>query len=237
MKQFIGPTHGALPWGCFLFIGLVAAAGRFFLLDGGLWTYLAMVGITLVMAYLARNWQAKNQLGMEFGRWLRGGLTLGAGGALIIAACTTPAAVIMQRNSPYYTWYDRFLITYGDTWTMDTNGAPYVANRSGQDVGTVTLTIVLTLFVAAVAATAGIALGLLAGRVKRAMGFVAALIAIPLVVAAIIFVLIPRNQGMATMDLTSTPVLQFLSLGMSAAIILVLSARIINKARSAAANP
>ncbi|MHA2788165.1 hypothetical protein ACXZ66_03310 [Corynebacterium sp. S7] len=236
MKNFISPTHVALPWLGFLLIGLVAGAGRFFFLDGELWTYLAMVGIVVVMAYLARKWEAKNQLGMDFRRWLRGGQMLGAGGALIIAATTTPAAVIMQRNRPYYTWFDRFLITYGDTWTMDTNGAPYVANRSGQDAGTVTLTFVLTLFVGLVAAVAGIALGLLAGRIRRVVGFVAALVLIPIVVALILWVFIPRNQGFPTMHLTTTPVLQFLLLGISGAIILVLSSRIIAKACSAATN-
>ncbi|MCT1425496.1 hypothetical protein M3G07_04025 [Corynebacterium sanguinis] len=79
----------------------------------------------------------------------------------------------MWTNNPWYRLYDVLLITQGDTPFVDTNGEPYMVDNAGQNATTITLTVLLTFALFAVAAMVGIATGI-AGRNRGAFAILMA---------------------------------------------------------------
>lgn len=235
MNKFLSPYHPLAIWALFIVIGAISAGGRFLLLDGGMWTTAAIIGLAIVLALLARNWPAKEQLGMSFSAWLRGGVLTGIFGAVIVATCTTASAVAMQARSPYYMWYDRYLIASGDRIHLDTNGEPYLFTGAGQDAGSVALTFMLPLVVALFAIAVGLALGLIAQRTRYIIGFLAALLGILALVVIATRLMFPINESPEIPHPITTAWLQILFLIVCGALMVTVSTPIISRVKKRAA--
>ena len=144
----------------FVVIALALGLGRFWALDGGLWTWFGLILTAGVFTIAAKHWSALNALDISARRWFAGALSTIASWSVIMAAISTLAATLMQRNSPYYAWYDWFLNTAGTFNHTDTNGVPYVLEDAGITAASVFWTFLITLTGFLFFAIAGLAIGI-----------------------------------------------------------------------------
>ena len=142
-----------------IFIALALGLGRFWALDGGVWTWFGLILTAGLFADAAKHWSALNALDVPARRWCTGAIGTALIWSALMAAISTLAATLMQRNSPYYAWYDWFLSTDGPFNHTDTNGAPYVLEGMGITATSVFWTFLITITAFLLFAIAGIAIG------------------------------------------------------------------------------
>lgn len=164
MKLFLSPFKPAIYLGGFVLLCLVAPLGRLEFGDGGLWTMASAAALCLFFAAGAANWPALNQLGASFNRWMNSAVLTALVTAVVLAPLTAASAVYHQAHSPYYWWYDPFIITNGEPmpWT-DGNGEPYLVDGAAQDLSSIALTALFHFVIFLGIAFVGIALGLASG--------------------------------------------------------------------------
>lgn len=161
MKLFLSPFKPAVYLGGFLLLCIAMPLGRSITGDGGLWTIFGAFAVLLFFAAGGANWPAMNQLGTSFNRWMNSATLT----ALVLAAVTAPltaaSAVFHQSRSPYYMYYDQFLVTNGQPmpWTTS-DGERYFLEGAAQDASSIAATVLLHVVVLLTAALTGIAIGL-----------------------------------------------------------------------------
>lgn len=183
----------------FLVLTLMLGFGRFLAGDGQAWNILACSASAIAFAVITSRLPAVLSLDVPLRTWLTGLTVSALLWSGLLAVVGTTAAVIMQLRSPYYAWYDTFLVTDGPKDWVDTNGAPYVVDEAGMNLATVLLTF-LVYFLAFVFSTL---IGAMVGIIRLRFGVVAAVLSVALVLAAVIGALIWIN--MSTLDHSLAP--------------------------------
>lgn len=156
---FTRPHRGMLAT-VFLTLAVLGPWGRFIAFDGESWTALTLVGTAAAFAAAARSWPALKQLGIPGRRYRLAAAGTGAVWTIILASVITLSMGLMQRDNPYYKWYDWFLVTAGDRHYLDTNGEPYLLEGLGQSVGTLAFSWVFVALSLAAAVIIGLGIGL-----------------------------------------------------------------------------
>lgn len=161
MKLFLSPFKPAIYLGGFVLLCLAAPLGRLEFGDGGLWTMASAAALCLSFAAGAANWPALNQLGASFNRWINSAVLTALVAAVVLAPLTAASAVYHQAHSPYYWWYDPFIITNGEPmpW-IDGNGEPYLVEGAAQDASSAALTLLFHFVIFLTIALVGLAIGL-----------------------------------------------------------------------------
>lgn len=164
MKLFLSPFKPAVYLGGFLLLCIAIPLGRFEFGDGGLWTMLGAAVLAIFFAVGGKNWAAMNQLGTSFNRWMNSAALTALVSSTVVAPLTAASAVFHQSRSPYYWWYDPFLVTNGEPmpW-IDGNGDPYLIDGAAQDASSMALTVLLHFAVFFTMAFIGLAIGLAQG--------------------------------------------------------------------------
>ena len=144
----------------FLIAAIPLGLGRFFALDGGLWTWYAVLFSGLVFVVAGRHWSALHGLDVPARSWIKDALGMSVLWSAVMAVIATAAGVLMQRNSPYYAYYDWFLNTSGPVEHIDTNGDPYVLDDAGIQTTSLLWTLLITFAVFLVFVIAGLAIGM-----------------------------------------------------------------------------
>ncbi|MCP1388290.1 hypothetical protein M5J20_08845 [Corynebacterium sp. TA-R-1] len=164
MKLFLSPFKPAIYLGGFVLLCLVTPLGRLKFGDGGLWTMASAAALCLFFAAGAANWPALNQLGASFNRWMNSAVLTALVAAVVLAPLTAASAVYHQAHSPYYLWYDPFIITNGEPmpW-IDGNGEPYFIDGAALDASSIAATVLLHFVIFLTMALVGVAIGLAQG--------------------------------------------------------------------------
>lgn len=172
----------------FIVVFLALAFGRYWAFDGALWTWggLFLSGLLFIIA--GRNWPKLHALDVPARRWAGGALTTAALWSLVMAAIAAVSALIMQRNSPYYTWYDWFVNTAGPVTHLDTNGEEYVLPDMGITAASVAWTYLILVSAFLVFTTAGLAVGISLGRLPQLLTMgISTMVAVALLIAITIY--------------------------------------------------
>lgn len=184
MTAFLRPVRRE-----FLLLGVIIVLalglGRFWAGDGGAWVWLALILTAVFFAAAATNWPALHALDVRSRRWLGQALATAGLWSVVLAATETAAANLMQHRSPYYAYYDWFLVTHGPVEHLDTNGEPYVLQDLGITAGTAAWTFVLSLLMFLIFAILGLAIGLALKRWPQLMALALAGVVGVLVLAAV----------------------------------------------------
>lgn len=161
MKLFLSPFKAAIYLGVFLVLCIAVPLGRFEFGDGGLWTIAGAATLWILFAIGGSNWPAMNQLGASFTRWMNSAVLTALVAAVALAPLTAASAVYHQAKSPYYMWYDPFIVTNGQPmpW-IDGNGEPYLAEGAAQDLSSAASTVLLHFVLFFTMALVGVAVGL-----------------------------------------------------------------------------
>lgn len=164
MKLFLSPFKPAMYLGFFLVLCIAVPFGRLEFGDGGLWTMAGAATLWILFAIGGSNWPAMNQLGASFNRWMNSAALTAFVAAVILTPLTAASAVYHQAHSPYYKWYDPFIVTNGQPmpW-IDGNGEPYFIEGAAQDLLSVASTALLHFIVFFTMALFGVAIGLSRG--------------------------------------------------------------------------
>lgn len=164
MKLFLSPFKPAMYLGAFLILCIAVPLGRFEFGDGGLWTIAGAATLWILFAIGGSNWPAMNQLGASFTRWMESAVLTAVLVTVVLAPLTAASAVYHQAKSPYYVWYDPFILTNGQPmpW-IDGNGEPYFVEGAAQDLSSVVSTTLLHFVLFFTIALAGVAVGLARG--------------------------------------------------------------------------
>lgn len=163
LTAFIRPVRGEFIL-AFVLIALALGLGRFWAFDGGLWTWTGLILSGLLFANAAKNWTKLHALDVPARRWFSGALTTAIIWSIVMAAIASAAALIMQRNSPYYAWYDWFINTEGPVKHVDTNGVEYVLLDMGLSPASAAWTFLISVIAFLAFTFAGIAIGSSTGR-------------------------------------------------------------------------
>lgn len=161
MKLFLSPFKPAIYLGGFVLLCLVTPLGRLEFGDGGLWTMASAAALSLFFAAGAANWPALNQLGASFNRWMNSAVLTALVAAVVLAPLTAASAVYHQAHSPYYLWYDPFIITNGEPmpW-IDEYGLPHLVEGAAQDASSAALTLLFHFVIFLTISLVGLAIGL-----------------------------------------------------------------------------
>lgn len=164
MKLFLSPFKAAIYLGVFLVLCIAVPLGRFEFGNGGLWTIAGAATLWILFAIGGSNWPAMNQLGASFTRWMNSAVLTALVAAVALAPLTAASAVYHQAKSPYYMWYDPFIVTNGQPmpW-IDGNGEPYLAEGAAQDLSSAASTVLLHFVLFFTMALVGVAVGLARG--------------------------------------------------------------------------
>lgn len=164
MKLFLSPFKPAVYLGAFLILCIAVPLGRFEFGDGGLWTMAGAAVLWILFAIGGSHWPAINQLGASFNRWMDSAMLTAVVAAVVLAPLTAASAVYHQAHSPYYKWYDPFIVTNGQPmpW-IDGNGEPYLAEGAAQDLSSAASTVLLHFVLFFTMALVGVAVGLARG--------------------------------------------------------------------------
>lgn len=171
-------------------IVLALGLGRFWAGDGGAWVWLTLVFTALFFAYTASNWPALHALDVRPRKWLGQALATVTLWSVVLAAIETVVANIMQRNSPFYAYYDWFLVTHGPAPHLDTDAQPYVLENLGTTAGTVAWTFVFSLLMFLLFAVVGLAVGLSLKRWPQLVSLVLAAVAGLVLLYTVLFYLL-----------------------------------------------
>ncbi|OFT77758.1 hypothetical protein HMPREF3104_01105 [Corynebacterium sp. HMSC30G07] len=164
MKLFLSPFKPAMYLGIFLVLCIAVPFGRLEFGDGGLWTMAGAATLWILFAIGGSNWPAMNQLGASFNRWMNSAALTALVAAVILTPLTAASAVYHQAHSPYYKWYDPFIVTNGEPmpWT-NFSGEPYFVEDAAQDLTSVASTVLLHFVIFLTMALTGVAIGLARG--------------------------------------------------------------------------
>ena len=184
----------------FVIIAALLGTGRFFALDGGLWTWFAVLVSALVFADAGRHWSGLHALDIPARNWIKGALGTSLLWSVLMATIATIAAVLMQRNSPYYTIYDWFLNTSGPVEHIDTNGAAYVLDDGATPATSVLWTLLITFAVFLVFIIVGLAIGVSIRHWPRLITIAASVIVGIIVLGAFAYYLAYLAQVRAVED-------------------------------------
>lgn len=178
MKLFLSTFSRATIATAYIGALLALPFGRFFFGDGSIWTVLGGVVLAALFAAAASDWPALNQLGTSFNRWMNSGAATAVAASVVPALVTTASSVINQYRSPYYKYYDLFLITnHEPVELVDAVGDVYHVYFAGQDARTILLTFLATLVFFVLACMTGIALGLAAATSRVWVSIVGVVVA------------------------------------------------------------
>lgn len=172
MKLFLSPFKPAAYLGAFAALLLCVPLARFYTGDGGDWTILGAAALAIMFMVGGSTWPAMNQLGASYTAWLNSAAAAALLSSLVLALPTAASAAYHQTQSPYYMWYDPFLITSGAPmdW-IDGNGQPYTVAGAGQDAGSLAATVAFHVVVFLLAAALGLATGLTFANRKKLVMF------------------------------------------------------------------
>lgn len=164
MKLFLSPFKPAIYLGISLVLCIAVPFGRLEFGDGGLWTMAGAATLWILFAIGGSNWPAMNQLGASFNRWMNSAALTALVAAVILTPLTAASAVYHQAHSPYYKWYDPFIVTNGEPmpW-IDGSGEPYFVEGAAQDLTSVVATVLLHFVIFLTMALTGVAIGLARG--------------------------------------------------------------------------
>lgn len=164
MKLFLSPIKPKLYLGAFLLLCLATPLGRLLFADGGLWTMAGAAALCFLFAAGGAQWQAMDQLGASFNRWMDSAAVTALVAAAILGPLTAASAVLHQFQNPRYSRHDLFLITSAEpvTW-VDAYGKPSALDGAAQDFTSISLTVLLHFVVFLTAALVGLAIGLALG--------------------------------------------------------------------------
>ena len=168
MKLFLSPFKPAIYLGFFLVLCIAVPFGRLEFGDGGLWTMAGAATLWILFAIGGSNWPAMNQLGASFNRWMNSAALTALVAAVILTPLTAASAVYHQAHSPYYKWYDPFIVTNGEPmpWT-NFSGEPYFVEDAAQDLTSVASTVLLHFVIFLTMALTGVAIGLARGTAMQ----------------------------------------------------------------------
>lgn len=178
MKLFLSPYKPITYLLPLAALCLIAPLGRFYAGDGTVWTLLGGVGLFALFAVAATNWEAADQLGSSFTRWMNSAVLTMLVGSGVLALATAASSVINQIRNPYYQGYDLFLITNNEPveWLTshpfadsDFVPEPYWVENAGQSIVTIAMTLLLTLTFYMLCCVGGLALGL---TLRHQVGFI-----------------------------------------------------------------
>lgn len=181
-RYFLTPSRTQF-WVIILATAVVVFAGRFFLIDGSVWTSLGIGLAAVAILFPALNYRAMRHLDVPAAKWVRDGIGASISASALVALAGTSSAVIQQTRSVYYADFDSYL-QYIPSPTWD------VLDRT-QNVGSVTATFVV-IFLLAVAACLLIGMG--AGAAKGRPW----LLGIVLVGAVFTVVVVPAAASLLT---------------------------------------
>lgn len=122
------------------------------------------------------------------GRWLASAMLCAAATAVVAAGVLGVAMFIMQGTSPYYFFYDSFIVTSGPVEWVDTNGQPYIVPDAGVAGGEMLLTLLVLFTVFLTAALAGAGLGAVLARRSARAQWLMVFVVIPVTFAVAWFV-------------------------------------------------
>lgn len=164
MKLFLSPFKPVMYLGIFLILCIAVPFGRLEFGDGGLWTMAGAATLWILFAIGGSNWPAMNQLGASFNRWMNSATLTALVAAVILTPLTAASAVYHQAHSPYYKWYDPFIVTNGEPmpW-IDFSGEPHFVEGAAQDLTSVVSTVLLHFVIFITMALTGVAIGVARG--------------------------------------------------------------------------
>lgn len=205
MKLFLSPHKPVKYLAPFAALCVIVPLGRFLAGDGTVWTLLGGAGMFALFAIAGRNWEAVNQLGASFTKWMNSAAFTMITGSGVLALVTAASSVINQKLNPNYKGYDFLLFTTDKPVEWATSPGPFadssfgpepdLVENAGQSILTIVLTVLLTFTFYAVCCVGGLALGL---TVKHRVGYIFSVAAvIALVAYAITYTVlsIPYTSG------------------------------------------
>ena len=170
MKLVLSPHKPVKYLAPFAVLCVIVPLGRFLAGDGTVWTLLGGAGMFALFAIAGRNWEAVDQLGASFTKWMNSAAFTMITGSGVLALVTAASSVINQKLNPYYKGYDFFLFTTDKPVEWATSPGPfadssfvpepYLVENAGQSILTVALTALLTFTFFALCCVGGLALGL-----------------------------------------------------------------------------
>lgn len=169
----------------FVLVALALGLGRFWALDGGLWTWAGLIISGLLFASAANYWPKLYALDVPARRWLSGALIIAAAWSVVMGTIASASALIMQRISPYYAWYDWFMNTEGPARHTDTNGEEYYVLEMGITAASIAWTLLISILAFLIFTVLGIAVGVSLRRWPQLLTLIGAgVIALVLLMAA-----------------------------------------------------
>lgn len=172
----------------FIAVSIALAFGRWWAFDGGLWTWGGLIFSGLLFVDAGHNWPKLHALDVPARRWVGGALTTAALWSAVMAAIAAASALIMQRNSPYYTWYDWFVNTDGPVTHLDTNGAEYVLPDMGITAASVAWTYLILVSAFLIFTITGLAVGVSLRRWPQLLTMgISGVVALALLIAVTIY--------------------------------------------------
>lgn len=105
-------------------------------MDGFAWNVLAIAATAVMFDIAARRSRATRALDVPKRTWLTGAAIVAVPWALILGVAATASTWLSWQRNPWYTRYDSFVVTYGDTPsptpTANRTSSPTAARRHGR---------------------------------------------------------------------------------------------------------